>query len=357
MALQQGHEQPFVRSRGGEDCSWCSSFTRIKMPISLATAEDAALCFARSPEERVVAERTAAALLLTSEEALQQAQAEGLTLRKSVNKTHKTGYWGVNLNMSSRPKPYYAHVWRGGKKVHLGSFVSAAGAALCIARAPHAAPAAKPATAPPLTSEEAQQQAQAEGLTLFKSDSKAGYLGVYYQPGRPKPYQAHTSREGKKVHLGCFATAEEAALYHARSPEAQVVAAKLRAGPAALTSEEAQQQAQAEGLTLIKSGNKAGYFGVNVNKSCRHKHQAQARRERGGKKVHLGSFATAEEAALYVARLRAPPLAPVSKENGGRSLALPHMASDDGGGNDAGEEVEEEFEILDAVEVLDGWTD
>ena len=106
------------------------------MLVSLATAEDAALCFARSPEERVVAERTAA-VLLTSEEALQQAQAEGLTLRKSVNKTHKTGYWGVNLNMSSRPKPYYAHVWRGGKKVHLGSFVSAEGAALCIARAPH----------------------------------------------------------------------------------------------------------------------------------------------------------------------------------------------------------------------------
>ena len=40
------------------------------MLASLATAEDAALCFARSPEERVVAERTAA-VLLTSEEALQ----------------------------------------------------------------------------------------------------------------------------------------------------------------------------------------------------------------------------------------------------------------------------------------------
>ena len=46
-------------------------------------------------------------------------------------------------------------------------------------------------SAPPLTSEEARQQARAEGLTLLKADNKTGYFGVYLdQPGRPKPYEA-----------------------------------------------------------------------------------------------------------------------------------------------------------------------
>ena len=73
----------------------------------------------------------------------------------------------------------------------------------------------------PLTSEEARQQAQAEGLTLRAvADNKAGYFGVSLNnPDCPKPYQAHVRRGGKLVHLGYFATAEEAALSVARSPE------------------------------------------------------------------------------------------------------------------------------------------
>ena len=49
-------------------------------------------------------------------------------------------------------------------------------------------------------------------------------------PGQPKPYQAKVRRGGKIVHLGSFATAEEAALCVARSPEGQ--AAKKTAAPA-----------------------------------------------------------------------------------------------------------------------------
>ena len=76
-----------------------------------------------------------------------------------------------------------------------------------------------------LTSEEAQevearQQAQAEGLMLRVAKSKTGYFGVYIdRPGQAKPYQARVMRGGKQVYLGCFATAEEAALCVARSPE------------------------------------------------------------------------------------------------------------------------------------------
>ena len=70
------------------------------------------------------------------------------------------------------------------------------------------------------------QQAQAEKLTLLVAESKTGYFGVYLNnPGHPKPYQAQVKRGDKKVYLGSFATAEEAALCVARSPEGQAAAA------------------------------------------------------------------------------------------------------------------------------------
>ena len=60
-------------------------------------------------------------------------------------------------------------------------------------------------------------QAQAEGLTLRVAENKTGYFGVTLeQKSKIKPYQAQVTRSGKKVHLGGFATAEEAALCIAR---------------------------------------------------------------------------------------------------------------------------------------------
>jgi hypothetical protein len=44
------------------------------------------------------------------------------------------------------------------------------------------------------------------------------------KPGQPRPYAAVVRRGGKNVHLGSFATAEEAALCVARSPEGQAAA-------------------------------------------------------------------------------------------------------------------------------------
>ena len=84
--------------------------------------------------------------------------------------------------------------------------------------------------------------------TLLVADNKTGYLGVYHgQPGKLKSYQARVWRGGKGVSLGYFSTAEEAALCVARSPEGQAVAAERAAAAVPLTSEEARQQAQAEG--------------------------------------------------------------------------------------------------------------
>ena len=162
------------------------------------------------------------------------AQAEGLTLLVVDN---KAGYFGVYPNANSKNKPYQAQVRRGDKLVYLGRFATPEEAALCIARSPEGQEAAKrPAAAAPLTSEEARQQAQAEGMTLRVADNTTGYFGVCLNnPGKPKPYAAQVRRGGKQVRLGYFATAEEAALCIARSPEGQ-------AAPP-LTGEEAERRA------------------------------------------------------------------------------------------------------------------
>eukprot|EP00964_Phaeocystis_antarctica_P161472 scaffold133387_cov66-Phaeocystis_antarctica.AAC.1 len=197
-----------------------------------------------------------------------QAQAEGLTLRVADN---KTGYFGVHLANPGQLKPYQAQVRHGGKMVHLGRFVTAEEAALCVARSPEGkvAVAERAAAAPPLPSEEARQQAQAEGLTLRVANNKTGYWGVHLNPNKSsmyKPYLAQVWRGGKTVHLDSFTTAEEAALCVARSPEGREAARAAAAAVAPPTSEEARQQAQAEGLTLRVSENGTGYFGVNVLK-------------------------------------------------------------------------------------------
>ena len=80
-----------------------------------------------------------------------------------------------------------------------------------------AAMAAPEASDAPMTAEEARRAAREEGLELITAPTcKTGFRSVY-QIDRRKPYQAWTP--GAKVNaysLGCFATAEEAALVHAR---------------------------------------------------------------------------------------------------------------------------------------------
>ena len=75
---------------------------------------------------------------------------------------------------------------------------------------------------------------------------------------------------------------------------------KRKAQPPVPPSSE-QQQAQAEGLVLRVADNTTGYFGVCLANPGYPK-PYHARVTRGGKTVSLGSFATAEEAALCVAR-------------------------------------------------------
>lgn len=159
------------------------------------------------------------------------------------------------------------------------------------------------AAAVPLTSEQALQQAQAEGIRLRVGNNATGYFGVSLEASKPLPFRAQLKWRGQKITLGRFATAEEAALCVARSPEGQTAAAAAEALAATppLKSEEALQQAKAEGLSLLKANNKTGYFGVQVDPRSQSK-PFSARVWCDSKSTCLGYFATAEEAALFVAR-------------------------------------------------------
>jgi len=180
-----------------------------------------------------------------------------------------------------------------------------------FATAEEAAAVERAAKEAPLTSEEARQQAQAEGLKLQSAANHTGYAHVSRKlcrelavSGRLKPYQAWVRRSGESVHLGDFATAEEAALSVARSQAA--------------ARDQALQQAQAEGLTLRRASNMAGYKNVLVRKPDRNWGMAASPTKicyyaqlGYGCKRTLRSFATAEEAALYVARSKAEAAAAV----------------------------------------------
>ena len=177
----------------------------------------------------------------TREQALQQAQAEGLVLRRADN---TTGYHGVYIDPSCKSRPFQTQVTptltltltltlnltliltliltltqtppthypnspnpnpnpdpnpkvkRGGKTVYLGSFASAEEAALCVARSP----LVRKANARPghMTGGQALQQAQSEGLALLMAENGTGFHGVSHsKPGRTKPFQATQVRVSK----------------------------------------------------------------------------------------------------------------------------------------------------------------
>ena len=82
------------------------------------------------------------------------------------------------------------------------------------------------AAAAPELDEAVVPQTEAEGLTLQPSDNAAGYRGVVKHG--PNRFQARVTRAGAFVHLGSYATAAEAALAYASTPEAQAQVANLK---------------------------------------------------------------------------------------------------------------------------------
>ena len=69
---------------------------------------------------------------------------------------------------------------------------------------------------------------------------------------------------------------------------------------ASMTSAEAHAAAAEEGLSLVRAENPSGFKGVAHTNKAGKPYQAQAMH--GGRQEYLGTFVTAEEAALAVAR-------------------------------------------------------
>ena len=80
---------------------------------------------------------------------------------------------------------------------------------------------------------EEQAAAAASAPPCADKNTATGYAGVYPNNSATNPYRAVVRLDGKQVSLGCFSTAEEAALCIARLPTpARKVAPKVEASAA-----------------------------------------------------------------------------------------------------------------------------
>lgn len=155
-----------------------------------------------------------------------------------------------------------------------------------------------------------------EGLVLVRShECASGYKNVRPVKNKnlSKPWQCTINiGAGKKKELGRFTTKEEAALCYARHIGAAAAAELDRHYERTLpmTPEAAIAAAEAEGLTLRTApGTMSGYRAVSCSRKkpehalTYNSHAVDLDAPIGSGKVkNLGSFASAEEAALAVAR-------------------------------------------------------
>ena len=151
-----------------------------------------------------------------------------------------------------------------------------------------------------LSAEEALAAAAAEGLELPRASSASGYCGVSAKGA--SGFSASIRVAGKREHLGTFASAEEAALAYARR-----CAATRGPPPAPPVPEEVRREAAAEGLELATTAKSStGFEGVaeQRGRDGRMTGRFKAEIRVNGRRECLGSYASAEEAALAVARRR-----------------------------------------------------
>jgi hypothetical protein len=290
---------------------------------------------------------------MTAAEAHAAAAAEGLAL---VRAETPTGFKGVSRNSNSAIKPFKAQLRHGGRDKHLGVFATAEEAALAVARflGPEGVSAALARPAP-MTAAEALAAAAAEGLTLLNAENAAGFKDVFIANGGTgtKPFQASLRHDGRTKFLGNFATAEEAALAVARflGPEGVAAALVPPAPEPTMTAAEAHATAAAEGLTLLLADNATGPKSATGFKYVTHNHAAgkpfKAQLWHGGRNKHLGVFATAEEAALAVARFLGPPetAAPPGRKRPAASGAGPSEPPSKRGKQPADDDDDDEYVV------------
>ena len=164
---------------------------------------------------------------------------------------------------------------------------------------------------------EALRAAEAEGRTLMLAPTASGFRNVSVCDPNRKAFSAFANREGKQVILGRFATAEEAALCFARSPEGRAAAAASgsnvrgraegKAASLPTTAAACVAAAQAEGLSLslLRAKNASGYRGVRVayDKQSRKDDGVVAYASFSGRVgSYSGRYALPEQAALVFAR-------------------------------------------------------
>ena len=158
---------------------------------------------------------------------------------------------------------------------------------------------------------------------LRKAGNSAGQVDVYFHSPDGKKYR---SRNEVVLALGLEPTENTGSK---RSDDGQLVASPA---PVPMTAAEAHAAADADGLVLLRSEcNSTGFVGVSRSGSPSKPFHAQLTRRR---QHHLGDFATAEEAALAVARARralelqaAPPAAAPSWQR------VANVDDDDDGGD------------------------
>ena len=221
-------------------------------------------------------------------EALAIAAAEGLTLARKEGTAF--GFWGVSRAGSKFKAQVRAlpgkRVKSDARQIRLGStFECPEEAALALARKYPGAAAAlaqqQARSAPaPMTQDEVEQAAQAEGLTLVPNASApTGYHGVAVNlESHSRPYRAQlpgrdNRKSGSGGHVGYFASAHEAALAIARKlgPHKSAEMARQRRNCAGwemidafeLTSETARRIAAEEGLSLRRKHKSGDFWGVH----------------------------------------------------------------------------------------------
>ena len=282
---------------------------------------------------------------MTAAEAMAQARAEGLILERSDR--NQTGFTNVILDSKNMTNPYRARFGRDYKSVWLGSYATAEEAAIIVARHREEKKEEDDGDGADdsddddgcggryedddedmqeqlMTAAQAIAQARAEGLTLERSDrSQTGFTNVHVDSqNKRNPYRAGCRRDGKQAYLGSYPTAEEAALVVARAKAEQQPPVEANESEdeeeaeededdeedmqdPSMTAAQAIAQARAEGLSLERSDrSQTGFTNVHIDpKNKRNPYRACLTRD--GRLVQIGSCATAEEAALQVARAQA----------------------------------------------------
>ena len=150
----------------------------------------------------------------------------------------------------------------------------------------------------------ALEAAAQEELPLLRSDNLTGFKGVALKVEQPgKPFKAYVDKA--KAYLGCFRTAEEAALAYSRYVGKAALLEMLAAEKAAsnsLSEEQVRRMAADEGLELVADlDNSTGFRGVQYNERIPNRPYTARHTSRGHSK-YLGWFATKHEAALAYAR-------------------------------------------------------